>query len=533
MGVFLLYSLYHMEGAVDRFNKASSFSVMLGTLGATGACYLLYKALVNRRQLTGKIISGVRSLPGAKAMVDKELGKTMAELEASLRIKGDEVFTSIPEEGWNKEQVLGLMKKLLAEEESRWRNGKVSGVVYHGGDEHTQLMCEAFSLFALSNPLHPDVFPSIRKFESEIIAMTANMLGNVDGVCGVMTSGGTESILMGCKAHREYYRERGITEPEMIIPESAHAAFHKAAHYFGIKLLEAPLGPDFKVDLKAMESLITKNTILLVGSAPGYAHGMIDDIPAIADMARKRGIGCHVDGCLGGFILPWLKESGVLDIPPFDFRVPGVTSMSADTHKYGYAVKGTSVVLFRNPEYRRGMYYVNTEWNGGIYASPSIAGSRPGALIATTWASLMSMGRDGYLKAAIEIGNMQKTIKQGIEEIEELELVGDSNTMVLAFTSSKFNIFSIKSLMGERGWNLNPLQKPNAIHICITYMQASNNGGQRFMDDLRNSLDEIRANPKKYEGASDAYLYGLAYGLPDRSLISEMITGYLDICLKP
>ena len=168
-------------------------------------------------ELTGKIISGVRSLPGAKAMVDKELGKTMAELEASLRIKGDEVFTSIPEEGWNKEQVLGLMKKLLAEEESRWRNGKVSGVVYHGGDEHTQLMCEAFSLFALSNPLHPDVFPSIRKFESEIIAMTANMLGNVDGVCGVMTSGGTESILMGCKAHREYYRERGITEPEMFV----------------------------------------------------------------------------------------------------------------------------------------------------------------------------------------------------------------------------------------------------------------------------------------------------------------------------
>merc|ERR1711862_906395 len=154
------------------------------------------------------------------------------------------------------------------------------------------------------------------------------------------------------------------------------------------------------------------------------------------------------------------------------------------------------------------------------------AGSRPGALIATTWASLMSMGRVGYLKAAIEIGNMQKTIKQGIEEIEELELVGDSNTMVLAFTSSKFNIFSIKSLMGERGWNLNPLQKPNAIHICITYMQASNTGGQRFMD-------EIRANPKKYEGASDAYLYGLAFGLPDRSSISEMITGYLDICLKP
>jgi len=197
------------------------------------------------------------------------------------------------------------------------------------------------------------------------------------------------------------------------------------------------------------------------------------------------------------------------------------------------SVKGTSVVLFRNEDYRRHMYYVNVEWNGGIYCSPTIAGSRPGALVATTWASLMAMGKTGYLEAAVAIGNMQKIIKQTIIETDGVELVGDSCTMVIAFTSSKYNIFAIKAVMAEKGWNLNPLQKPNAIHICITYNQARQNGGERFVNDFKASIDQINDNPGKYDNVGDAYVYGLAYGLPDRSLISDMITGYLDICLKP
>jgi len=521
-----------MDSFTDRFNSASSLTVMLSTLGVTGASVLLYKLLKNRKALAGSVISHVRHLPGAKQAVNKELEKTMADLEKSLRIEGDTVVLEIPEEGWSHERVLELMSKLQKSEENRWKDGKVSGVVYHGGDSHTEIMSQVFSLFALTNPLHPDVFPSIRKFEAEIVAMTKNMLGNVDGVCGALTSGGTESILMACKAHRDYYRKRGITEPEMIIPESAHAAFNKACHYFNIKLVTAPLGKDFRADVAAMEKLITPNTILLVASAPSYAHGMIDDVAAIAALAKERGIGCHVDGCLGGFILPWLQRGKILDIPEFDFRVPGVTSMSADTHKYGYAVKGTSVVLYRNEDLRRCMYYVNVDWNGGIYASPTIAGSRPGALIATTWASLMTMGQKGYMEAAQAIGDMQKTIKQGITELDGVDLCGDSNTMVIAFTST-YNIFGIKSAMHDRGWNLNPLQKPNAIHICITYNQARQNGGERFMNDLRESLEDVKSNPKKYAKTSDAYVYGLAYGLPDRSLISEMIVGYLDVCLKP
>jgi len=292
------------------------------------------------------------------------------------------------------------------------------------------------------------------------------------------------------------------------------------------------LGKDMRVDVGAVKKLITANTIMLVGSAPNYAHGLIDDIPALAALAKEHDIGCHVDACLGGFILPFLRDTGVLDIPDFDFRVPGVTSMSADTHKYGYAVKGTSVVLFRDSEIRKSMYFINTEWNGGIYASPTVAGSRPGALIATTWASLMAMGKNGFSEAAVEIGTMAKTIKNAIIQNPELQLVGDSNTMVIAFTSDAPNIFNIKSAMHKRGWNLNPLQKPNAIHICITYNQARNNGGQRFVEDLESSLAEIKAHPENYGSGGDAFVYGLAHGLPDRSLISDMITGYLDACLK-
>jgi len=331
MGDFLFFPTFVSD--MDRFNSASSLTVMLGTLGVTGASFLLYKLLSDRKAFTGSLISSVRALPGAKQMVNKELEKTMKDLEDSLRIKGDEVIDQIPTEGWSHERILNLMNQLQKSEENRWKEGKVSGVVYHGEDEHTNMMSKVFSLFALSNPLHPDVFPSIRKFEAEIVAMTVNMLGNVPNVCGALTSGGTESILMACKAHRDYYLARGITEPEMIIPTSAHAAFNKACHYFNIKLVFAPLGDDFCVDVEQMKKLITPNTILLVASAPSYAHGMIDDVRAVAALAQERGIGCHVDGCLGGFLLPWLKETKVLDIPDFDFRVPGVTSMSADTHK--------------------------------------------------------------------------------------------------------------------------------------------------------------------------------------------------------
>lgn len=512
---------------VTRFNDASSTTVALSTLGVVAATYTLVKAFQNRKQLLGGVIKQVRALPIAKGLIDDQLSKSLDDIDKTLRIPDDKnVIKTIPENGWSHEDILNAMES-YREQEISWQDGKLSGIIYHGGKEHTEMMNKAYSLFSLSNPLHPEVFRSVRKFEAEIISMAVDMLApGVPGVCGALTSGGTESILMAVKAHRDYFN---VPNPEMIIPLSAHAAFNKAASYFGIKLVIIPVDEKTQqVKLNEMRAAINKNTILLVGSAPSYAHGVIDQISEIGAMAKEFNIGCHVDCCLGGFVLPWIQDGS---IPPFDFRVDGVTSISADTHKYGYSVKGTSVVLFRNEAIRKAMYFITTEWPGGIYASPTIAGSRPGGLIAATWASLISIGKNGYLKNVAAIMETARTIKKGISEIPELALVGDSKTMVISFTSKVINPFSVSHEMHHRGWVLNALQKPDSVHICVTFAHAGK--GEQFVSDLKESVEAVKkvSNEKPKEGSA-AHLYGLAYGFPDRSLIKDMISGYLDTCLK-
>ena len=259
-----------------------------------------------------------------------------------------------------------------------------------------------YAISSQANPLHADLWPSTVKYEAEIVAMTANMLGGVEGVCGTVTSGGTESILLAMKVYRDRAYDRGIEHPEMIVPSTAHAAFDKAAHYFRIEKVTVPVGPDGRADVNATEAAITGDTAVIVGSAPCFPNGLIDPIEALAALAQARDLGFHTDGCLGGFVLPWAEKLGY-PVPPFDFRVPGVTSMSADTHKYGYAAKGTSVVLYRDADLRHYQYYKTASWAGGLYFSPTFAGSRPGALSAACWAALVTMGERGYLDATRRI----------------------------------------------------------------------------------------------------------------------------------
>eukprot|EP01094_Clydonella_sp_ATCC50884_P026196 TRINITY_DN710_c0_g1_i1.p1 TRINITY_DN710_c0_g1~~TRINITY_DN710_c0_g1_i1.p1 ORF type:complete len:543 (+),score=218.16 TRINITY_DN710_c0_g1_i1:197-1630(+) len=476
-------------------------------------------------------MSLAKVVPGGQAMIDGEMKKALGDMEKELHIKDDpHKMFKLPEEGWEPERVLEVMRGLKDAEEGRWKGGKVSGVVYHGGDEHTAMMNEALAMYSLSNPLHPDVFPSVRKYDAEIVAMTASFLnGGDEGVCGAVTSGGTESILMAVKAHRDFYRRtKGITRPELIMPNSAHAAFDKACHYFGIKMVKINCAADHRADVRAMENAVTPNTIMLVGSAPSYPHGLIDDIEALAAIAKRNDIGMHVDGCLGGFIVPFQRRLGY-NIPPHDFGVPGVTSMSADTHKYGYAVKGTSVVLFRTQQLRKAMYFVITDWPGGIYASPSIAGSRPGALVAACWASLVKTGLNGFMENAKQITETQRAIKKGIPQIEGLELVGDSHTMVVSFRSSEFDVFMVSDVMSEKGWNLNAMQKPNALHLCCTFRHVGK--ADEFLSDLREAVARVRKDPAAFKDGA-ARIYGMAHGLPDRGIVNDIICGYLDVCLK-
>jgi sphinganine-1-phosphate aldolase len=446
-----------------------------------------------------------------------------------------EIHPEIPDKGRSKDSIFHDLSSMAVEENAKWQSGQISGTFYHAGDEHRKFLNKVFTLFSHENTLQFDLCPSMFKMESEIISMTANMLNAdavsannpQDQVCGTVTSGGTESIMMAMKVYRDWAREeKGITEPEIIMPHTAHPAFDKSGRYFDIKMVHIPVSrPDFRVDPVAVEKEINENTIALVGSAGNYPYGLIDPLEKLSDIAVKHGIGMHVDGCLGGFILPWIEKLGYA-VPLFDFRLPGVTSMSADTHKYGFALKGTSVVLYRNNSFRRHQYFNVPDWSGGMYVSPTAAGSRSGGLTAATWASLVYLGKEGYLKAARAIMDVADEIKAGIEAIPELTLIGNP-TFLISFLSDEVDVFHINDFMKTKGWRFNALQLPPALHFCVTMPQTfSNNMPGRFLKDLQDGVDY--AKDKAGTVAETTALYGLAGTLEGNQQVTEMVFGYLD-----
>ncbi len=317
------------------------------------------------------------------------------------------VNRTLPEQGRPRAELLAELATMAEEEDKAWESGKCSGTMYCGDHEHYAFMNQAFGLFAHVNALQRDMCPSQTKFEGEIIAMTLDLL-HAEAVTdtepvGLVTTGGTGSILHAMISYREHGAARGVTKPNVIKPETAHPAFDKGCHLFGIEVRNVPVDPvTLQVDTEWVADHIDDNTVAFVGSACNYGYGTIDPIEKLSDIALEHGIGLHVDGCLGGWLLPFGQELGY-DIPTFDFRVPGVTSISADTHKYGYAFKGTSVLVFRDKALRNGQYFFLTGWTGGKYCSPGIEGSRSGGLLAATWAALVSFGREGYRRYAKEI----------------------------------------------------------------------------------------------------------------------------------
>uniref|UniRef100_A0A7I4CT04 sphinganine-1-phosphate aldolase n=1 Tax=Physcomitrium patens TaxID=3218 RepID=A0A7I4CT04_PHYPA len=471
----------------------------------------------------------IRLLPGGAKYLNKEQKKVMDKLTSGT--KGKELWaTELPKQGLGPQVIERMLE--IKKQDKPWE-GRCSGAVYIGGTEtegHFRLVNEAYCMFAHTNPLHPDVWPSIPRFESEVVNMTASFLGSklqASGgmVCGNMTSGGTESILMAVKTTRDYMKaSRGITAPEMIIAESAHSAYDKAAQYFQIKLRRAPVADDLRADVKAMKRLINKNTIMLVASSPGFPHGVIDPIEELSALALQYNICLHVDLCLGGFVLPFAKKLGY-PIPPFDFRVAGVTSISVDVHKYGLGPKGTSVVLYRNHELRKYQFVAVTEWSGGLYVSPSMAGSRAGALIAAAWASMMSLGESGYTQITRKLMEAARNIKLGIPDIEGLYVLGKPDMTVVAFASKELNIYKVNEAMAEKGWSLNALHKPSSVHICVTLQHVD--VVDKFLDDLKAAVKYVRDNPGKYEDGM-APIYGAGATLPDRGTIRDILVDYMD-----
>jgi glutamate/tyrosine decarboxylase-like PLP-dependent enzyme len=443
------------------------------------------------------------------------------------------IVATIPAKGRKPDDILTDLRAKSAGD-TKWREGRVFSLVYHAGEEHEKLLQRAHALYASTNLLNPMAFTSLKQMEREIIEMASGLFHGPPSVVGTVTSGGTESILCAVAAYRDRARRKKpwIVWPELVVPTTIHPAFDKAAHYFGVKLVKVPVGPDFRGDVRAMAKAITWKTIGLCASAPQYAHGVVDPIAELGELARSKKLPLHVDACVGGFILPWLEQLG-RPVPLWDFRVPGVTSISADLHKFAYAGKGASVLAWRSIEDMRHQIFVATDFPGGIYASPTMIGTRPGGPIAAAWATLQSFGADGYIALAKQAADAADRLRAGIEAIPGLALLGNSHSTIVSYTvrgpkmeragftpAREDDVYALADQMEARGWTVDRQQRPASIHLTVMAKHAEI--VDEYLKDLAAALAEVRANPSLAKSGT-APMYGLAAKMPVRRLVASNV----------
>jgi sphinganine-1-phosphate aldolase len=374
----------------------------------------------------------------------------------------------------------------------RWSDGRAFGLVYDGGPSVHEVAEQAARLFLHDNALNTAAIPSLGRIQSEVVGWTAGLLHGPQTVAGFLTSGGTESIQCAVLAARERARvERGITDAEIVLAESAHAAFHKSAHLFGMRTVVTPVLEDWTADVDAIAAAVGPRTALVVGSAPQYPQGVMDPIPAIADVAASVGANCHVDACMGGFVLPFAERLG-RDVPPWDFRVEGVHSISADVHKLGYAPKGVSVILHRTKELRRYQTFVFDGWLGGFYASPNLQGTRSGAPMAAAWAVMRHLGVDGYVELTRRVLDAADRMRTGIAAIEGIRVLGAGRYQLVATASDDpvVDVFAVGDALRRRGWFHDRQSPPDSLHSTV----SNSNVGvmDDYLADLAASVAEVR-----------------------------------------
>ncbi len=430
-----------------------------------------------------------------------------------------------PQKGIPREEIFNTLQSIRAGD-ADWKHGRMFSLVYNAGEEVERLAAEAYALFINENALSPFAFPSLLKMETEVVSMIASLLGGNSETVGFMTSGGSESIMLAVKAARDFARAQRpqITQPELILPSSAHPAFHKAAHYLGIKTVVVPTDKSLSADVEAISRVINNNTIMLVGSAFSYPHGIIDPITELAEVAVKNDVWLHVDACVGGMILPFLCRLGY-PIPPFDFRVPGVKSISADIHKYGFTSKGASTVLYRNAELRQYQIFAYADFPGGAYATPNVLGSRPGGPIAASWAVIKYLGLEGFMRLAkITIETTKRLIK-GIEAIPGLYVLGKPPATVFAFSSDVLNVFALGDKMKSLGWNIDSQHLPPSLHMTVFPIHATI--VETFLADLEQAVKKvITLKPEDISG--EAAIYGMIGSMPDRGMARDFAVQYLN-----
>lgn len=352
----------------------------------------------------------------------------------------------------------------------RWREGRAFSLAYHAGSEALAVAEEAYRRFSGENALSTDAFPSLKQIQAEVVAMAGVWLGATPSSAGFMTSGGTESILMAVKAARDrLLAERQIRQPNMVMPTSAHAAFAKAGAYFGVEVRRVAVGSDWRADVAAMQSRVDKNTVLIVGSAPQYPQGVVDDIVGIAKVATDAQINCHVDACMGGVTLAYLQRLGE-NIAPWNLQVPGVSSISVDLHKFGYTSKGASVIMYASKHLRSFQGFVTDDWLGGVYGSSGVLGTKSGGSMASAWAVMHFLGDDGYLRLTRQAREATLQLATIIRNTPELVLRAEPDSTLLCFGAqdpSALSAFAVADELSKRGWYVDRQTPPDSLHCTV------------------------------------------------------------------
>lgn len=414
-----------------------------------------------------------------------------------------------------------------------YKGGRTWSLVYWVDEEHHAACERAQTLFMDTNALNPLAFKSLKRMEHEVVQMTASMLNAPPTAVGTMTTGGTESLLLAVKTYRDRARKKRpwILRPNIVVPESIHVAFDKACHYFGVRKRAAPVRDDGRVDVDAMARLIDHNTIMVACSAPQYPWGTMDPVAEVGALALRHKLPLHVDACFGGFMLPWLERLGV-PLDPWDFRVPGVTSISADLHKYGYAPKGSSVIVYRDMDHLKHQFFVVGGWSGGVYISPSIPGTRSGGAIASAWTSMMALGEEGYLRLAKGAWEAAQRLRAGISKIEGLRLLGRPDATIVTWASNDpgVDVYAVADQMILRGWPVDRQQSPPSVHLTVN--AANLPVVDTYLSDLAACVEHVRAHPElKKEG--EAAVYGLMAKIPARGLVEREVLKVMEKMYGP
>ena len=398
---------------------------------------------------------------------------------------------ALPTSGLGRDEVFARLDSMKVND-VRWRDGYAFTLAYNAGADVVAVAEEAYRRFSSENALNTDAFPSLKRVQADVIGIVADWLEAGPEGAGFMTSGGTESLLMAVKAARERGRkERGITDPNVVLPTSAHAAFEKGCYYFGVESRRVPVGPDWRADPEATAAAIDENTVLVVGSAPQYPQGVIDPIPAIAALAAERDINCHVDACMGGVTLTYLKRLGH-DIPPWNFSVPGVTSISVDLHKYGYTAKGASVIMHRNKRLRAYQTFLTDNWLGGFYGSSGVLGTKSGGAMGAAWAVMHFIGDDGYLRLTAAARAACEQLAAAVSAMPGLHLLAQPEATLVAFEAAdatQLDVFAVADALWRRGWYLDRQGPPPSLHCTVNAVHEGRIDA--FVSDLRSSIDEV------------------------------------------